>query len=931
MGHALSQVDWQVHRIPLRIEREVSAVAGSGFAGSPQARRLALGACLALALGSSFAGRLASAAEATAVCSYPAGVTAGVWAPLPSSLSSIAQLDSDPCQLVGVSPPGVGGGAQVWRSSDAGVHWAVQPGAPALDSIVTERLTKRAGSRLVGPLLATGPTTVGGGPTISVDAVDQVYASQDGGRRFSPSLETVAAGTVPLHGRLLGAATAITYIGGSPRPDVYVATAPAMSPPGPGVSAEPLGYRLLKSTDGGATFAALPTGAGIAATVVDVSPSNPDEIWVNNAHTDSAGGGAFLSRDAGSTWTPACCPTATVHDITVMAAADATVVYLATDQGLMVSEDDGATWSTLTSAATEQVRTAPDDAYLVLGVSDGRVLLWRGLGARPTQVPGLPAGCTPTQLRRDAVVPVTFLVNCGSGSTYRLLLDNYGHEGKPPTAPGQPGGLPASPNNPLTSAVPLKELATWRLPGANLGSGAIAFDGRALYYDTYTGGIALVKAADGAYAGHFLPDGQPSLAKGLTVDLKRNQLLVTQTSGDLSAYDLASHRHTRLSAVPYDVVTFDASFDGLSWVREGGDSIEQASRLGGPTSARTLCIGASNGSHVSTFVADGSGGGYVQPEDDASIFRINRACARVGPVYRHRVFSESGLENDAMACDAQTFFPQVAIWIRDSEPGTVSAYGVPYGYCPMPSKVTIPARTVSSGASTSICAVLSTASTAIAIADRPVSVSVGGVFLGNRVSDAVGRVCLPYVAPAVGPSGARLELRADFAGDRAFYGSVGLSTLTVTNVGPPLVRFPVAIVAGPLGYPPPPPNPVTNVAGQPAPAPGPVSNLAQAPQAQAQAQAQSGLQAAVVPQPQRQVQLALVTAAQQLDARGAGENAMSALSSPGRHQPRWPAPLLVLVGAISCGFGGALGRSRTQVSVLRVRFDPHKVGGRSPR
>lgn len=895
----------------------------SGYAGSMKRGRFALLACLALALTGTPAGGLptnASAAEVTAACSYPAGVKPGVWAALPSALSSIAQLDSDPCQLVGVSPPGPAGGPQLWRSSDAGAHWVVQPGAPALDSIVAERLTKRTGSGWLGPVLATGPTTVPAGSTVAPGALDQVYASQDAGRHFSPSLETVASGTVPFHGRLLGAATAITYVGGRPRPDVYVATAPAMSPPAPGLSAEPVGYRLLKSTDGGATFTALATGAGVAATVVDVNPSNPDEIWVNNAHASSAAaGGALVSRDGGTTWTSACCPTATVNDIAVMSTPDATTVYLATDQGLMVSEDDGANWRTLTSAATEQVRTAPDDPQLVLSVSGGRVLLWRSLAASPAPTSGLPADCAPTQLRRGAIVPATFLVSCGAGSTYRLLLDDYGPEGKPPSGLTQPGpaGLPGPPIDPLSSVL-MKELATWRLPGSRPDSGAVAFDGQFLYYDDAFGRIARVKAADGAYAAR-LPVELTGGIRSLTVDLKRNQLLVTDQSSELSAYSLTSYRRIYRAVSPYKVVSFDASFDGLSWVPEWGDTLERASRPGAPDDSRTLCTGAANGTEPSTFVADGAGGGYVQAEDDTTLFRINRACARVGPYYLHRKFSESTAENDAMACDSQSFFPQAAIWIRDSMPGTVTAYGVPYGYCPVPTQLVITAApTLSSGTSTSICAVLTSTSSDVVIADRAVSISVGGVILGNRLTDGAGQVCLPYRAPDVGPSGLTLELRAVFTGDPSFYGSTGLATLSVTNIRPPTVRFPVAgIVVGPLGYAPPPPNPMIDVPGQPAQAPGPAPNIAQAPQAQAQAQAQGGLQAAAVPQPQRQHQLALVMAAQQVEAQGAGEIAMSALDSPRRRRPAWPAPLLVVAGVISCGLAGALARSRRQISVLR--------------
>src|SRR5205823_1059558 len=87
--------------------------------------------------------------------------------------------------------------------------------------------------------------------------------------------------------------------------------------------------------------------------------------------------------------------------------------------------------------------------------------------------------------------------------------------------------------------------------------------------------------------------------------------------------------------------------------------------------------GTNAGVGTSSFVAGGDGGGYIQIEDNSTLFRIDRHCLVMG-VFNHHAYSESSNENDAMACDTQTFFPQPAIWIRDSGPGTVTAYGVPF-------------------------------------------------------------------------------------------------------------------------------------------------------------------------------------------------------------------------------------------------------------
>jgi hypothetical protein len=906
-------------------------LAAVGAARVPRGRRAAVAAVL-LSPVAALGGLLPAHADGSVAsrCAYPDGVTANTWTPLPGGMAAVDQLDGDACRLVGVTR-GVDGVGRAWRSSDAGQSWSPVPSAPNLSGVVAERLSRRAGSTWIGPVLASGPVGVPVGSAHAyLDASSQVYASGDSGAHFTPSTERVNGADVPLAAHILSAATSVRYVAGRPRPEVYVVAAAVRSPAVASLPAASADRQLLVSRDGAASFEPVPTAAPLDPTAVEVNPTNPDEIWVNSLRASAPGGGAWVSRDAGTTWISVCCATATVHDIAFgPGVGGQPEVLLATDMGLRVSDDDGASWTTVDSTPVVQARAAPDNAHVVVALtSDGRVLLWRPLGSVPTTTPGLPAGCAPTQLRRTEVVPATLLVTCTSdGSTYRLLLDDYASDGSPtgPKQPGGPGvpGWPGVPASTLT-AVPLHELGSWKLPSANLTSGAIAFDGTNLYYDSWAGLIGVMRAADGRSLGN-LPIRLPAAPVGLTVDMKRNRLLITATDDHLYAYGLASHRLVRLAQAPYAVPSFDASTGGLSWVPTTHTELQRDTLTGGPYNIETVCSNiptfsvAGGDSDPSSFVADGGGGGYVQAEDDQTLYRIDAACHLVGPLYQHRKYSEARDENDAMACDAQTFFPQSAIWIRDSAPGTVTAYGVPYGHCPMPSRLTIAApATLAPAAVTNVCTTLTNATTGQVMPGRGVSLSVQGLLLGNQVTDVAGTACFGYVAPVLRSGRMPLQIRATFGGDVSLYPSSAVGRAAVLAALPaviaPLVHPPALPVA-----PPPPQAPPPNAPNAPAQAPGSATNISQAQQGQAQAQSQPVMQAVAVPQQEHQPQLALATVANQLETNTAGQNAMTAPLPRPQRQSGWPSPLLLVAGAVSCGLVTALARGRLQVSTASSR------------
>ncbi len=871
-------------------------------------------------------------ATAAGTCRYPSGVPMNRWSPLPQPpgvrLVSAGQLDDDPCTLVGADAD-----HGLWRSDDGGRVWRHLDGQPPVSGIFTEGLTvqsNRGGGP--APVLAVGPdTSVPGSP------LPRLLVSHNGGMTFAPAMlsleasvdqspvdETVAEPLpVSVETGALAAATATHYVKGAPTPYLYVVAHPEHALPAAQAAGAP--GMLVKSDDGGATFHPLPGAADLTPTVVAVNPTSADEIWVNDITPGAAGGGAWVSVDGGQSFSQACCANATVSDITITPApGGGVVILLATNQGVMSSVDDGSSWTTISSTSASAIRTAPDAASAIVVQTPTGTALSTAATTQFAGLPGLPSGCAPRGLRRDALVPATFLVDCGgSAGIYRLVLDGYqatANNGSASTSllPSLPG-LPANPVGP--PGRPLSELATWLLPDANTASGAVAFSGTALYYDQQIpGDVGVIQADTGRYLGVIHTDLN---ILSLSFDLKRNRLIITTRPGELVAYGLGRKRLVSLGAAPTGVPSYDSFIDGLSWVPEDGSLLYRDTMTGGPAASQRVCtVIVPDGDRVSTYVAAGDGGGYIQGESDTTLFRIDRHCNLVG-TYSHRRYSESTAENDAMACDTQTFFPQTAVWIRDSLPGTVTGYGVPVGYCPMPARLLLStAGTVHQGTTSALCARLVNATTGAPAANRPITVTAAGLVVGNGQTDLLGRLCLPYLAPLTANGKTVVPVQASFPGDSALYPATTRAALTVVGTHAAVIHppRPAALLAPPPPPPAVPANPIANplTAGAPGPAPAPNPAV----QGQAQPQSQAIAQGVVVPQRQQQLQLALARAQNQLDA--ADGNAMVRV----RRRPAVPvnAPVLGTLAMLSCA--ASLGLARRVAPVLARRSPPPRTRGR---
>lgn len=831
-------------------------------------------------------------AGAAPPCRSPDSIVPDRWTALPTpsgvTTVSVQQLDQDPCVLIAADSTG-----QLWRTTNAGANWSSTQSAPAVTRLWSERLQPRAGGRAIGLLLAAEVPGAAG-----AESGPRVYSSRDDGVTFAGAEFAVGVATplgpveqtIPLRMDLADAATAVHYLGGDPKADVYVAG--RVVPSNLSCAACRGVASLLKSTDGGHTFRSVAAAQQLTVSAIAINPTSQEEIWVNDTQPGGRGGGAWVSYDGGASFNSACCPEANVRDIAVSAAPDGgIVVLLATDAGLKRSVDDGKTWDTIADIAFTRIRTPADDPSTMLATTATGVLMSSGptvdFRKRP---PGLPGSCEPHQLRRNDRVPSTFLVDCG-GRTYRLLLTTYAGsdlKGSGGADPGPAPGPRVPEVNARLQARPLTELARWRLPGSNSRTGTIAFDGRVLYYDRTTPGeIGLVRASDGAFLGTWRTG---FTIVSLTVDLRRNQLIVTTSRSDLNGYndlysiDLRTRKVALLGIPPTKVPSYDSYADGLSWIAEYDDWMWRRPRT--ETNAGTrVCSVSRLSNELSTFVASGDGGGYLQLEDDATMYRIDRKCRVLG-TYSHRVYSESTAENDAMACDTQSYFPQPAIWLRDSQPETIAAYGVPFGYCPMPSTLTLvlPSE-VLEGARTLLCVDLVNATNGNPGVNRGVEIAVSNAVVGHGQTDANGRTCVPY-RPGDGFVGPRkLPVTARFAGDSALYPSSArgvLSVLDATSVAPVPDQRTV--------LPPPPPALTAAVPANPLPNPGPVGAPAQAPApipanapaGQAQPNTQPVAQGVVVPQRQQQPQLVLARAASEI---GLENQAMTALRPGGRPSP----------------------------------------------
>jgi len=716
--------------------------------------------------------------------------------------------------------------------------------------------------------------------TMSAAAADgRTWSSSDGGATWT------AGGTVPVHVREV-------FRDGLPNDDVI---------------AVPDGAGLYVSHDNGDTWKAASGMTDVTVAAIAPDDTNRAAVWVAGSHTAPiVGGGSapagsiFSSADAGSSWsedarglpihphavgrvgapynavfaddanteelwertdTGAFTPSyqAPVADLRVSPLkGGGSELYAAGPQGVVVTRDGGTSYSTMSTAATSLVAPEYNHYTAFLFVAGGTVRRSTNGGhtSRPIGT-GLPAGCAPTALAGDHGDPSSFLLRCANGATYRYRSDGSDLSDVDRVSIDTPGG---GPPGILNNLIPqqMQLLRTLTLPHGDGNSASVAFDGTYLYYGRSgeKGILHRVVAATGAHAPDVPLRGLRSDVVALTYDSKRHYLYVSDGNTDTLQLSL---RDGKLSRMFHGVftggsMTYDAGSDEFVFIGDRDTQpkfYDRAGRL-----QRTCTLNYSNGigssALLAAVVASGDGGMYGEDEDDSTVYRMDANC-HVTSVYQHAMVSEAPDENDAMACDT-TSFAQPAIWIRDANAGTASAYAVPDGYCALATTMSVTApASVTTGSAGVVCAHLHRLGTGVAIPAMTVQLFVANRLIGAAPTDLSGNSCAAYRPTAVeagrrSTSAATISTRArqpvvgTFLGTKAYRPATARVSLAALDPGhpavpPPRPPLPAAELPGP---PPPVPAPPVVVAPPAPPAPP-------APQPQPLPQAHPGAQPGAAP------------------------------------------------------------------------------------
>jgi hypothetical protein len=819
----------------------------------------------------------------------------GVW--------STGMVDNDPCVLLAASPQGV-----LRRTADGGTTWqTVLDFGQGFDRVFTEGL----GSTVVVSEATTG----------------KFLLSNDGGRHF---VERALKTSMPP--QVASATRIVSVAGAGGRLALLRVPSPIAGTP---VHAGP---SLYVSPDRGGTWTESTTSATIAAPVAVAMDTETNVILV--ADGASGTGGVWATADEGGTFTRVY-DVAGARDIVVNPIeGGGRVVYVASSGGVYSSVDGGNGWGREGSDSVEVLRPEWGQSGVLTALfHTPQVRPGRSVDAGASFLvkdDGVPADCTGTTLQRTTDVPSYFLLGCADGRAYRYLSSGADFVGSSPPAGGS-GGSAGDPGvSPRPSPPPreMNPLRTWKLPDIKKGSGSIAFDGEVLYYGDYDGGDQEAVSRGGEFGstvhriaartGKLLPtfDGGTEVF-ALDVDRDQRRLFVESidemvdtglTGGkSRSMFKLANSGSDGTgdflpSSIAYSWDPSQQAFWTLGG--DGSSEVYLISRAGRILSTCTFS-GYSGGAAVA---AAGDGTAYVELEDDMTVLRVSRRCG-VMAVFVHPIYAEVPAENDAITCDTNSF-PTSAIWIRDGDAKTVTAYEVPGGYCPLPTRMSISAPVrLALLSQAQVCARLRL-KWGPPVPDADVALFADGVPLGVGRTDAAGRVCASY-SPAlqhrVGGSGAGPKpLQGVFLGNRSYRPSTARGALTV--LAAPVV--PPSIPRGALAAPADPP--AVQAPHQPISQPAPhVQAAVRQAQSQAQAQAQgqaqpvsqANPQAVVVAQQQEQPQLAYVLEGDP-GIEAAGQWEMSA--RPRRAPPVAPFGLAAcaLTMAAACALGYRTSKAR---------------------
>jgi hypothetical protein len=782
-------------------------------------------------------------AAAGAGCPSVDGARRNAWhrVPVPESTVELVQTRADACRLLAR----LADGGLRW-SRDGGTSWRALPN-------VTRATGIAAG---VDGLLAVATVALPPASEAGIGTTG-LLVSRDGGASFRS-----AKGTTSVLGQ-----AAVVDAAGQGRV-VYVALRALDANAG-----SVAGAGILRSDDGGATFAPVAGSLGLAPERVVVDPTDPAVVWTV---TEQAGRRLlWVSQDSGASFT-ALTNVADPRDLDVVALpGGASAAVIATDGGMAVTTDRGVNVFPTASGAFSSVRVEPTAPNVLLVTRSGQVASSTDGGVRFTAADaGLPAGCTRSVEMRDAGRPAVFLASCGA-AWFRRQSTGAGFGDAAAGRAGGPKPDPTGATNTLLVPEQIGELHRWPLPHLDgESSTSLAFDGRTLYYggtvestdcgrSGFTGetcvGSSVVHRLDartGTYLG-TVPIPVPNV-HSFWYDTRRHGLYVSDQQY-LYFYGFRDRRLTRLFSTtqfsmrnqfaPSVTWTYDPSIDRFLVARESREMYE-VDRAGTVRSVCSLGAATPHGPdalawtdptrlrqerEVSALTPAGDGSAYVQMEDDVMLFRVLRGCVATR-AWVHRRYVEATAENDSIVCDRQSF-PQPVLWLRDASPPSVTAYVVPDAVCQLPTRLAVDAPAESqAGAPAAICVALRTTAAGWAVPAQPVAVFADDVPLGTVTTGGDGRGCLAWSGPL-----GRHRVEARFLGTPGYTASAARAVTSFAALPRTVVRrdpkTPAAVVGVAGGL----PGPVN-------PPPHVEPNLGAQPGTQAQAQSNPQTNAGTNPQ-----------------------------------------------------------------------------------
>jgi photosystem II stability/assembly factor-like uncharacterized protein len=301
------------------------------------------------------------------------GMTAGVgqWTshgPEGTIQASLAVNPQNPSTVYA----GTSGG--VFRSTDRGGHWtwssaglgglgagaiAIDPAEPATAYVATAAdVFKTTDGGRQWHAASFGLPGSGVGPLIVDPSAPLTLYAGTAGHGLFRSSDGAASWQL-----VVGGYFSVLAIDPSNSLTVYAAT--GFSP----------GTPLLKTSDGGANWTALPLPQGSQITALVVDPSRPATIYAGTVPLfRSNTGGLFRSTDGGSSWARIPIPTG---DGAVLALALGPVfsetIYVSTGSGVLKSTDAGASWTPLaigSSASVRELTAEPASSTVVYASAD---------------------------------------------------------------------------------------------------------------------------------------------------------------------------------------------------------------------------------------------------------------------------------------------------------------------------------------------------------------------------------------------------------------------------------------------------------------------------------------------------------------------------------------------------------------------------------